>query len=92
MNTKSDFTYLHYIHPISSIQVLPTSQHPYIQETTKTDTNRILSRIHKSFVSCDHMNCCLQKDTTHQFTYYIYYSYQDKFKYPTIMKIHQVHQ
>ena len=33
--TKSDFTYLHYIH---QIEALPTSQHPYIQETRKIDT------------------------------------------------------
>ena len=38
------------------------------------------------------MNCCLQKYTTHQFTYFIYYSYQDKLKNPKIMKIQQVHQ
>ena len=38
MDYKSDFTYLHYIHQISSIQALHTSQHPYIQETRKIDT------------------------------------------------------
>ena len=38
------------------------------------------------------MNCCLQNYTTHQFTYLIYYSYQDKFKNSRIIKIHQVHQ
>ena len=48
------------------------------------------------------MNCCLQKYTTHQFTYFIYksyqftyfiyYLYQDKFKNPKMMKIQQVHQ
>ena len=27
------------------------------------------------------MNYCLQKFTTHQFTYFIYYLFQDKFKY-----------
>ena len=26
------------------------------------------------------MNCCLQKYTTHQFTYFIYYLFQDNFK------------
>ena len=26
------------------------------------------------------MNCCLQKYTTHQFTYFIYYLFQDKFQ------------
>ena len=40
------------------------------------------------------MNCCLQKYTTHQFTYFIgvYYLFQDKFKNPRMMKIEQVHQ
>ena len=38
------------------------------------------------------MNCCLQNYTTHQFTYFIYYLFQDKFKYPKIIKIQQVHQ
>ena len=55
-------------------------------------TNRILSREPKSFVSCSHMNCSLQKYTTHPFTYLIYYIFQDKFKYLKIIKIQQVHQ
>ena len=38
------------------------------------------------------MNCCLQNYATHQFTYFIYYLFQDKFKYPKIIKIQQVHQ
>ena len=38
------------------------------------------------------MNCYLQKHTTYQFTYFIYYSFQDKFKNPKIIKIQQVHQ
>ena len=38
------------------------------------------------------MNCCLQKYTTYQFTYCIYYLFQDKFKNPKMMKIQQVHQ
>ena len=38
------------------------------------------------------MNCCLQKYTTHQFTYSIYYLFQDNFKNPKMMKIQQVHQ
>ena len=54
--------------------------------------NRTISRESKSFVSCSHMNCCLQKHTTYQFTYIMYCSYQDKFKNSRIMKIHQVHQ
>ena len=57
-----------------------------------TCPSRILSRESKSFVSCSHMNCCLQKYTTHQFTYFIYYSYQDKLKNSRLIKIHQVHQ
>ena len=43
-------------------------------------------------MSCYHMNFCLQKYTTHQFTYFIYYLFQDKFKNPKIIKIQQVHQ
>ena len=38
------------------------------------------------------MNICLQKYTTHQFTYCIYYLVQEKFRYPKIIKIQQVHQ
>ena len=38
------------------------------------------------------MNCCLQKYTTHQFTYFTYYVFQDKFKYPKIIRIQRVHQ
>ena len=46
----------------------------------------------KIFVSCIHMNYCVQNYTTHQFTYFIYYLHQDKFKNLKIMKIQQVHQ
>ena len=38
------------------------------------------------------MNCCLQKLTTHQFTYFISYLYQDNFKNPKMMLIQQVYQ
>ena len=38
------------------------------------------------------MNCCRQKYTTHQLTYFIYYLFQDKFKDPKIIKIQQVQQ
>ena len=38
------------------------------------------------------MNCYLQKYTTHQFTYFIYDLFQDKFKNPKMIKIQQVHQ
>ena len=38
------------------------------------------------------MNCCLQKYTTHQVTYFIYYLIQDKFRNPKIIKIQQVQQ
>ena len=38
------------------------------------------------------MNCCLQKYIIHQFTYFIYYLFQDNFKDPKIIKIQQVHQ
>ena len=38
------------------------------------------------------MNCCLQKFTTHQFTYFIYYLFQDNFNNAKMVKIQQVHQ
>ena len=38
------------------------------------------------------MNYYLQKYTTHQVTYYIYYLFQDNFKNAKIMKIQEVHQ
>ena len=46
----------------------------------------------KSFVSCIHMNCCLQKYTTQQLTYFIYYLFQDKSKVPKIIKIQELYQ
>ena len=46
----------------------------------------------KFIVSCYHMNCCLQKYTTHQVTFFIYYLFQDNFKNAKIIKIQQVHQ
>ena len=68
----------------------------YIQESRKSikclKRYQELIKKSKSFVSCCHMNCCLQKYTTYQFTYIIYYLVQDKFKNPKIMKIQQVHQ
>ena len=38
------------------------------------------------------MNCCLQKYTTHQFSYIIYYIFEDNFINAKIMKIQEVHQ
>ena len=38
------------------------------------------------------MNCCLKNYTKHQFTYFIYYLFHIKFKYPKIINIQQVHQ
>ena len=37
------------------------------------------------------MDYCVQNYTTHQFTYIIYYLFQNKFKNPKIIKIQQVH-
>ena len=37
------------------------------------------------------MNCSLQKYTTHQFIYFIYYLFQDNFKNARIIKIQEVH-
>ena len=64
-----------------------TDHHLLENKTTKTrQINRILSR-DQILVSCSHMTCCLQKYTTptHQFPYFIYNSFQDKFKYPKMM-------
>ena len=67
-----------------------------IQESKKfiKSLKRLQELIEKSisFVSCYHINCCLQKYTTYQFTYFIYYLFQDKFKNPKIIKIQEVHQ
>ena len=38
------------------------------------------------------MNCCLQLYTIHQFTYFIYYLFQDNLKNAKMMKIQEVHQ
>ena len=38
------------------------------------------------------MDYCVQNYTTHQFTYFIYYLFQDKFKNLKLIKIQQVHQ
>ena len=38
------------------------------------------------------MNYCLRKLTTHQFTYFIYYLFQDNLKNAKMMKIQHVHQ
>ena len=53
---------------------------------------RIDKKTPKFIVSCYLMNSCLQKFTTHQFTYFIYDLFQDKFKYSKIIEIQQVHQ
>ena len=43
-------------------------------------------------MSCYHVNYYLQKYTTYQFTYFIYYLFQDNFKNAKIVKIQKVHQ
>ena len=40
---------------------------------------RIDQKDQKAIVSCYHMNSCIQKFTTHQFTYFIYL-FQDNFR------------
>ena len=49
--------------------------HQILEKITRFD-----QKDQKSIVSCYHMNCYLQKYTTHQFTYFIYYLFQDNFK------------
>ena len=43
-------------------------------------------------MSCYHMNSCLQKYMTHQFTYFIYFLFQDNFKNAKMIKIQEIHQ
>ena len=50
--------------------------HQVLEKITRID-----QKDQKFFVSCYHMNCF----TTHQFTYFIYYLFQDNFKYPKMM-------
>ena len=47
-------------------------QFTFLQE----GSNRILSKAQKSFWSCSHMNCCLQKYIIHQFTNFIHYFFK----------------
>ena len=61
--------------------------HQEIEKITRFD-----SKMSKSIVSCYHMKCCLQKNTTHQFPCCNYYLFQDNFKIAKIVKIQQVHQ
>ena len=49
--------------------------HQVLEKITRID-----QKDQNSIVSCHHMNCCLQKYTTHQFTYFIYYLFQDNFR------------
>ena len=53
---------------------------------------RIDQKDQNSIVSCYHMNCCLQKFSTHQFTPFINYLFQDNFKNAKMIKNQQVHQ
>ena len=61
--------------------------HKMLETITRIDQKKS-----KYFVSCYHMKYSLQKYTKYQFTYVIYYLFQDKFKNPKMMKIQQVHQ
>ena len=95
MNSYQNYTPTIYInlHILLNILYKTTSN---IQESRKSirslKRQQELIKKSKSFMSCSHMNCCLLKYTIHQFTYFIYYSNQDKFKNSRIIKIHQVHQ
>ena len=60
-------------------------QFTFLQE----GSNRILSKVQKSFWSCTHVNSC-QKYALCQSTYFIEYFMQDNLKYSRIKKIHQI--
>ena len=54
--------------------------HQVLEKITRIDQEN-----QKSIVSGYHMNCCLQKFTTHLFRYFTYYLFQDNFKNPKMM-------
>ena len=60
-------------------------QFTFLQE----GSNRILSKVQKTFWSCTHVNSC-QNYTLYYYTYLIEYFIQANLKYPRIKKIHQV--
>ena len=60
-------------------------QFTFLQE----ESNRILSKVQKSFWSCTHVNSCSILYFIHQSTYFIEYFIQGNFKHPRINKIHQ---
>ena len=53
--------------------------------------NRIDQK-HQNSLSCYHKKYCIQKYTTNQLTYLIYYLFQDNFKNAKMVKIQKVHQ
>ena len=55
----------------------------------KEGSNRILSKVQKSFWSCTHVNSCQKYTKIYQSTYFIEYLILDYFKYSRIKKIHQ---
>ena len=61
--------------------------HQVLEKITRID-----QKTPKFIVSCSHINCCLQNYTTHQFTYFIYYIFQDNIKYSKNIEIQQLHQ
>ena len=69
MKIHNKITYQHYIYQISSTQELPTFQHSTLSAGAfairlHQATNRILSKVQKSFWSCAHVNSC-SKFTLH---------------------------
>ena len=53
-------------------------------------SNRILSKVQKSFWSCTHVNSFQKICIIYQSTYFIEYLIQNNLKYPRIKKIHQM--
>ena len=54
----------------------------YMDKMKTQDTNRMLSKVQKSFWSCTHVNSCQNYTLYYQSTYFIEYFMQGNFKYP----------
>ena len=78
MNSCQNYTLYINLHILLNILSKATSNIHQVHEKI----TRIDQKDKKSIVSYYHMNCCLQKFTTHQFTYFI----------SKMMEIQHVHQ
>ena len=92
-NSYQNYTLYINLHILLNILFKATSNIQELRKSIKSlKRQQDLIKKSKSLVSCNHMNYCVQKYTTHQHTYFLYIIRQDKFKNSRIIKIHQAHQ